>query len=397
MAIEKYYLIVNVGSASKKYALYQGEERKFFAHIEKEKESYVVNINSLDRNEKRIVTDAELADSLKYVLEIVSDFGIMKIPSVELAAVGFRVVAPGTFFLKHGLLDDEYFKKLKLESEEAPLHILSIINELENLKRLLPNILVVGVSDSAFHSTIPESAHTYAISYEVAEKNDIRKFGYHGSSFASVVRKVEKMSGNLPSKIIICHLGSGSSIAAIKDGKCIDTSMGMTPLEGVPMATRVGDIDPGAVIYLCQKLRLTPGELEQYFYTKCGLLGMSGKSNDIRELFSLEAQGDVRVKLALDVLVARIKNYIGSYIATLNGLDMLIFSATIGERSFVMRERICRNMNALGIVLDDEKNNATVSCDGFIHKDGGVSVAVITTDEMGEIAYQTQKLLESNS
>jgi acetate kinase len=202
------------------------------------------------------------------------------------------------------------------------------------------------------------------------------------------------MSGVLPERIIVCHLGSGSSITAIKDGKSIDTSMGFSPLEGVPMSTRVGDIDPGASIHLAESLKLNLEELDRYFYKQSGLFGISGESGDMRELLALGFEGNVRAKLALDTFVYRIQKYIGSYVAALGGLDLLVFSATIGERSFIIRERVCCNLDALGIVLDVGKNSDIVSRDAFVHKEGSrAKIAVVVTDEMGEIARQTAGII----
>jgi acetate kinase len=239
---------------------------------------------------------------------------------------------------------------------------------------------------------MPDRARFYAISKETAEKGIVR-YGYHGISFASLISKMTAV-GKVPERIIICHLGSGSSIGAFLGGKSIDTSMGFTPLEGIPMATRVGDIDPGAVIYLMKKFGFGPNELEEYLNTHCGLLGLSGKSDDLRTLIDLEKAGDKKAALAIDVLVYKIKKYIGAYTAALNGLDTLVFSGTIGERSFFLRSRICRDMENLGIILDDERNNNTVSRDGFIQSASSkVKIAVMITDEMGEIAGEAAQII----
>ncbi|KKS69668.1 MAG: Acetate kinase, partial [Candidatus Azambacteria bacterium GW2011_GWA2_42_62] len=216
-----------------------------------------------------------------------------------------------------------------------------------------------------------------------------------GISFESVVGKIKNMNGgNLPEKIIICHLGGGSSVAAVKDGQSIDTSMGFTPLEGIVMANRVGDIDAGAVTYLSKKLGYDMDKMENYLNTQCGLLGLSEKSNDVRELLEMEKSGDKNAKLALEVMVYKIKKYIGAYFAALNGADALIFSGTIGERSAIMRSKICAELENLGIILDDAKNSQTISVDRFINKDKSpVKIAVITTDEMGQIASEAVTVL----
>src|SRR3989338_7215976 len=388
----KNIFVINTGSASKKYALYRGDKRMFFAHFETEGAGFIATIDC-GGSVLRVISQDDFNNSLEYVLKELAGSASLTDPQKQISAIGFRIVAPGDYFTKHRLIDDEYLKELNDERDNAPLHIVPMLDELAEVRRLLKGIKIVGVSDSVFHSTLPALAYTYGIPHEMAEKFGVRKFGYHGSSFASVARKVEAMSGGMPARMIVCHLGSGSSITAIKDGKSIDTSMGFSPLEGVPMRTRVGYIDPGAVIRLGESLKCGFEELERFLYTKSGLLGISGKSNDTRDLLALEQQGDVRAKLALDVFVYRIQKYIGAYFAILGGLDLLVFSATIGERAPLIRERICRNLGALGIILNTDKNEAMSSRDGFIHKEESIAqVSVVITDEMGEIARETRNV-----
>lgn len=380
----KKIFITNVGSESRKYALYQNGELVFSAHFEKGK-----------------ISLQEFENSTEYVVnELISQKLIGE--KNEIFAIGFRVVAPGSYFLQNKIIDDEYLKKLETAKEQAPLHINPMLSELKALEQILPGIPIVGVSDSAFHGSLPARARFYGIPKKTAEELDIFRFGYHGISFESIIGKLKNIfsdlsaqAGNLPERIIICHLGGGSSIAAIKGGKSIDTSMGFTPLEGVVMANRAGDIDAGAVIYLSKKFGYGPDEMENYLNTQCGLLGLSGKSNDVRELLEMEKGGDENAKLALEVMVYKIKKYIGAYFAALNGADVLIFSATIGERSAIMRARICAELENLGIVLDNEKNNETISVDGFINKDESpVKIAVITTDEMGQMAKEVVAIVK---
>ena len=388
----KNIFVINTGSASKKYALYRGDKRMFFAHFETEGAGFIATIDC-GGSVLRVISQDDFNNSLEYVLKELAGSASLTDPQKQISAIGFRIVAPGDYFTKHRLIDDEYLKELNDERDNAPLHIVPMLDELAEGRRLLKGIKIVAVSDSVSHSTLPALAYTYGIPHEMAEKFGVRKFGYHGSSFASVARKVEAMSGGMPARMIVCHLGSGSSITAIKDGKSIDTSMGFSPLEGVPMRTRVGDIDPGAVIRLGDALKCGFEELERFLYTQRGLLGISGKSNDTRDLLALEQQGDVRAKLALDVFVYRIQKYIGAYFAILGGLDLLVFSATLGERSPIIRERICRNLGALGIILNMDKNEAMLSRDGFIHKEESIAqVSVVITDEMGEIARETRNV-----
>lgn len=372
----KKIFIANVGSESRKYALYQDGERIFSAHFEKE-------------NGKLMENSAGYAVNELLSQKLIGD-------KSEISAIGFRVVAPGSYFLQNKIIDSEYLEKLKAAKEQAPLHINPMLAELKALEQVLPGIPIVGISDSAFHGSMPTRARLYGIPKNTAEELDILRFGYHGISFESIVGKLKNIySGNLPEKIIVCHLGGGSSIAAIKNGQSIDTSMGFTPLEGVIMANRVGDIDAGAIIYLSKKFGYGPDEMENYLNTQCGLLGLSGKSNDVRELLEMEKNGDENAKIALEVMVYKIKKYIGAYFAVLNGTDVLTFSATIGERSAIMRARICEELENLGIVLDNEKNNKTISIDRFISKDESrVKIAVITTDEMSQIAAEVTAIVK---
>ncbi|MBI4920079.1 acetate/propionate family kinase [Candidatus Azambacteria bacterium] len=388
------YFIVNTGSASKKYALYADDNRGFFAHFEKEDSGIIVNLAKGAESEKRKISESDYVNATKYVINEIINAGLIS-GIGDIAAVGLRVVAPGSYFQENRIIDAEFNKKLDEAKEWAPLHAVSIISEIESLGAALPGVPIVAVSDSAYHATMPGHSRYYGLPTGDAKKLDVFRFGYHGISFKSILPKLESLSRVATEKAIVCHLGSGSSIMAFKNGKSFDTSMGFSPLEGLPMSTRVGDIDAGAVIYLEKKLELRPEEMEKYFNSQCGLLGLSGKTDDIRELLNLEAGGDEGAKLALEIFVYKIKKYIGSYFAALGGADILIFSGTIGERSSIMRSRICRDMEALGIAIDNERNNNTVSADGFIHNatNSPVKIAVIVSDEMSQMATETAEIL----
>lgn len=393
MAMDKKYLIVNTGSASKKYALYAGGKEICKAHFEKEGGKFIVTFLFGRLKEKKVIKESSYRSALNFLLELLLVKKIIRSKS-DIRAVGLRVVAPGNYFLENRLVDKKYLDKLKASEQEAPLHIHPIIAEVRQLKKILPSVPVVGVSDSVFHSTMPQQSKLYNLPERVAAKYGMYRYGYHGISMQSVLRKVKKILGTLPARMIICHLGGGSSIAAVKNGKSIDTSMGFTPLEGVPMGTRIGNIDAGAVIYLAEKFGLSLRQLETFFNSKCGLLGLSGKTSDIRQLIELEKSGDKKAKLALDTFVYSIKKYIGAYAAALNGLDLLVFTATIGERSWIMRGKICNELDVFGINIDLKKNRKVVSADGLISKSNApVKIAVITTDEMGEIAKEVSAFL----
>ena len=378
-------LIVNTGSDSHKYALYGEGIQVARFHFEREDAGFVVRVKSVNKDEKLVISAEDYQSPVVLVFKILIDKKII-LDSSEISLIGIRIVAPGEYFLTHNIIDDQYLLKLKEAKQSAPLHIESIIREIEQLSKILPGVKIGGVSDSTFHQGLPEVARRYAIPEKDCVDFSIYRYGYHGISIASIVRKIELLYGSVPENTIVCHLGSGSSITALKNGKSVDTSMGFTPLEGLPMGSRVGNIDPGAVIALGQKKELNFVELEKYFNNECGLLALSGSTKDIRELIALENKGDKRAKLALDSFAYNIKKYIGSYIAVLGGLNLLVFTATIGERSSIMRERICSGLGGLGLVLDRNKNDLMIDTDGEISDDyTQIKIAVISTDEMGEI------------
>lgn len=391
MAVDKKYLAVNPGSASKKYALYFGEQELFQAHFEREGNDFIVTYQTSGEPKRGVLKEHEYDDSGQVLLNILIKEEIIT-SKQEIAAVGFRIVAPGSYFLETTQLTREYLNNLMKAREEVPLHTASLFPEIKQFLDLLPHASFVAVSDSAFHSGLPEIAKYYALPEKAREH--VQRFGYHGISLAWIVRKVGELAESFPENTIICHLGGGSSVTALKAGKSIDTSMGFTPLEGLPMGTRVGDIDAGAVIELGKKMEWDLSTLEQYLYKECGLLGVSGSTNDIRELLSQEKQGDKKAHLALEMFIYKTKKYIGSYVAALGGVDFLVFTGTVGERSAVIRDRICGNMEALGIVLDPGVNARTISAPGFIEGYKATArIAVIPTNEMAQIALETQEFL----
>ncbi|MBI5421289.1 MAG: acetate/propionate family kinase [Parcubacteria group bacterium] len=378
-------LVINIGSASKKYALYSGEKELGNYHFEKEDGAFIVTESYHDITEKISLEENNYTNSTAFIIERLKT----KNAGVTIDQIGIRVVAPGTYFHTTQPITKEYIKKLKEALIMAPLHIAPTLKEIELLPSLFSDIPIIAVSDSAFHATMTESAQFYALPIEAIKKYDLYRFGYHGISMQSIVRTLQETLNPLPPKIIICHLGSGASITAVKDGKSYDTSMGFTPLEGLPMGTRVGNIDPGAIIHLAKLLNLSPDELDMYLNTQCGLHGLSGNSADVRELIALEQKGDTNAKRTLDYFSYHVKKYIGAYISALNGLDLLVFTAGIGERSLIMRERIVSNLDGLGIIMNKEKNDA-VSKDhiSFIEDiTSKVKIAVIKTNEMKEIAF----------
>ncbi|MFA5652364.1 MAG: hypothetical protein WC933_03285, partial [Candidatus Paceibacterota bacterium] len=351
------YLIVNTGSASKKYAVYDKSGEIAFVHLETEEKGFVSTLKIGDKSEKSEITETNFNKSLEYLFPVLKSKNIIK-SKEDISGVGIRVVAPGVYFQSHRIIDNKYISNLKIAEKKAPLHLEMIFKELLGLKTFFGNKMrLVGISDSAFHSTMSDKAKKYAINSKDAEKYEIYRYGYHGISAGSIVNKLEK-KGRLPEKMIICHIGGGVSVMAVKNGKSIDTSMGFTPLEGMVMANRVGDIDSGAVVYMSEVLKLSGIKLLQYFNKKCGLFGLSdGLSNDIRDLFKAEEENsDKRATKALDTYVYKIQKQIGAYYVALGGLDSLVFSGTVGERSYRMRKRICSGLESLGIMIDKEIN-----------------------------------------
>ncbi|MDD4989040.1 MAG: acetate/propionate family kinase [Candidatus Pacebacteria bacterium] len=390
---EKKYLVLDPGSASKKCALYVDATEVFKIHLEKENGKFIGETTTKAGKEKISLTEREYRSAFVYILDLLKKNKFIE-KNEDISGVGLRIVAPGKYFLEDRIVDAKFIKNLETAQKEAPLHVTEALLEIKEIQAILPSVVIAGISDSAWNSTMNEVAKHYSLPIDLAEKYGIYRFGYHGISMQSVVSKIKLITDTIPSRVIICHLGSGSSIVAVKDGKCFDTSMGFTPLEGVPMATRIGNIDAGAILYLLKKTKMKPDELGELLNSKCGLLGLSGTSSDTRELITLSERGDEKAKLALESFVYGVKKYIGEYIAVLGGIDMLVFTATIGERSSIMREKICEGLQNLGIVLDKAKNDTTVSTDTFIQNSTSkVKIAVICTEELKEIAGETAKLI----
>lgn len=387
-------LIVNTGSASKKYSFYVGKDQEYTAHFEKEGSSLVVTERINGEKIKKVLKDEDYPRSARLVIDSLVDNKILAKES-DLGAIGIRVVAPGKYFLETQAITEEYVEKAEETLEKVPLHLGPALEEIKNLKNIfLDTIPLIAVSDSAFHKNMPAENHLYSIPIEDSRKLGIYRFGYHGISIQSITCQLKDMLGKMPSRVVICHLGGGASISAVKDGTSINNTMGFTPLEGLTMATRVGDIDPGLVIYLSEKLKMNHRQLEQYFNNRCGLLGLSGKSDDIRELLANEKEGDNDSSLALKVYVARVKENIAKMAASLGGVDVLVFAGTVGERSYVLRRRICEGLEFMGIKLDESKNDLNEGDNLDIgSSDAKAKVMIIKTDEMEEIVKEVYKVI----
>lgn len=389
----KKYLIVNTGSASKKYSLYHDDKEMAFLHLETEGDHFVSTLLIGGISEKSDITPKEFDKSLDYLLNLLIKKSLI-ISREEISGIGIRVVAPGVYFEENHLIDKEFVKQLKRAGGKAPLHIESIFAEIKKILKFFgKNIPVLGVSDSAFHKGMPDKSRLYAIPLEDSKRYEIYRYGYHGISLGSIVNKL-KETGKFKEKVIVCHIGGGVSITAIKDGRSIDTSMGFTPLEGAVMATRVGDIDSGAILYMSEVLGLRNSKLRQYLNKKCGLLGLSGGlSDDVRELLKVENE-NIDAQNALDIYAYRIQKQIGAYIAVLGGVDAIIFSGTVGERSAKMRERICEGLMAFGVRIDNKINDDADRINTVISSvDSKVPVEIVKTNEMKQIATETREII----
>ena len=324
--------------------------------------------------------------------ELTGEHGVLKsIDEVE--AIGHRVVHGGEYFNDSVLVDDDVIAKLEEISELAPLHNPANVMGIKVMRELLPGKPNVTVFDTAFHQTMEKAVYTYPLPLEDYKELKVRKYGFHGTSHKYVSGVVAKLLGKEDSKIIVCHLGNGASISAVKNGKVVDTSMGLTPLAGIMMGTRCGDIDPAAVLYIMDKRGLTPKEIDTRMNKKSGFLGVFGKSSDFRDIQNGIKEGDERAKLAYDMFCYRIRSYIGSYIVAMGGVDAIAFTGGIGENAGLAREGICKGLEFLGIELDYEKNMERIPGDVEYSKpDSKVKVFKIETAEELMIAMDTYRL-----
>ena len=393
MDMEK-IIIINSGSVSKKYALYEGERKIVVFHYESTKDGYLLTekVDGVMNRSSRI-KDSDYKKAFSHFIESILSQGKIK-DKKEICAAVFRVVAPGEFFTFDRVIDREFMKKLDVVHKQTPLHIEKMKDEFEQVQGKMRNIKIVAVSDSRFHKTMPDVAKIYAIPKEVSEKYDIKRFGYHGISVASIVNRLKNISGRIPERVIVCHLGGGASITALKNGESIETTMGYSPLEGLAMATRIGDIDSGALFTMMESMSMRLSKVRDFVYNKCGLYGISGGYDDIRVLLERSTNGEADSELALKYYAYHVQKQIGALSVVLGGVDAIVFTGTIGERSNPMRERICAGLGSLGVEIDLKVNTEEISGHKFINKPNAhVSVVVIETDEMGEMARRAMLMI----
>ncbi|RJS83594.1 acetate kinase [Candidatus Bathyarchaeota archaeon] len=395
-------LVVNCGSSTIKYKVYDAEGRELrelasglLDKVEAE-ESMLIHRRCGEVSKLKLRAGS-YREGLRAILKILTDekHGVVRDLS-EIRAVGHRVVHGGDSFFESTLVTKEVLEVIKQWSEMAPLHNPANIAGIEAAMSLMPGISQVAVFDTAFHQTMPIEAYLYAIPYELYERYKIRRYGFHGTSHRYVAQKAAEVLGVDLSglKIVTCHLGAGCSITAVKEGKSIDTSMGFTPLEGLVMATRSGDIDPSIIFFLARKRGMSLEKIENLLNRESGLKGLSGISGDVRDLRRELEKGNERAEITLKVFAYRVKKYIGAYMAVMGGLDAIVFTAGIGENDWRMRESICEGLEALGVEIDKEKNRTESREPRIISRDSSkVKVLVVPTDEELAIALETLSVL----
>ncbi|HSW99776.1 MAG TPA: hypothetical protein VLH38_01945 [Patescibacteria group bacterium] len=351
-------LIANPGSASRRYAIYDGEHERAQLHFESIQGKVVCTIYGQGEHHLLHVDSQELVPAVSQLFTMLRANDVLHADE-QVTCIGLQISAPSSYFLEDHLIDTNFIAHLEALKPRAHVHISAALEELRMLQEQFSGVPIMGISDSAFHITKPDYAWNYGISLEVADHFEIKRFGYHGLSAASVVHQLEVVE-KLPPKIIICHLGSGASVSAVHGGKSVDNTMGYSPVEGVIMSTRSGSIDPTAVRALKDVCRFDDDTVEAYLNEHSGLLGLGG-STDIRELLRREEDGDNRSRLALSTYVFTVQKAIGQMAAALGGADALVFTGMVGERSAIIRERVVARLHYLDFILDEQNNT---SCNG---------------------------------
>ena len=393
-------LVINCGSSSLKYQLIDSETEVALAVGLCERIGIDGRLNHTPNGGEKVVIEQAMPDhevAIRMVLDALTNenYGVIKNLD-EIDAIGHRLVHGGEKFTKSVIIDDEVIAGVEECSPLAPLHNPANLIGVRACQAIMPGVPNIGVFDTAFHQTMEPVAYMYGLPYEYYEKYKVRRYGFHGTSHNFVSKRAIQMLNLDPdnSKIIVCHLGNGSSISAVKNGKVVDTSMGMTPMEGLVMGTRCGDMDPTIVEYLAHSLNKSLEEVMVILNKKSGVLGISGVSSDFRDLDKASNEGNERAKLAVEVFSYRTAKYIGSYIAAMNGVDAIVFTAGLGENNIVVREQILDHFGYMGIALDKEANQIRGEEKIISTPDSKVTVAVIPTNEELAIAHETVALLK---
>ena len=392
--------VLNAGSSSLKYQLINAETSNLIASGIVERIGIDGILKHVVSENKRITIESYIPshkEAIELILETLTHDETKAINSIdEIQAVGHRVAHGGEYFKESTIVTDEVIKKIEDLIPLAPLHNPANILGMKICMELMPNVPNVAVFDTAFHQTMSETHFLFPVPHEDYTEHQLRKYGFHGTSHYYVSNEVIKLLGNKKnSKIIVCHLGNGSSVCAVKDGKSLNTTMGLTPLGGLMMGTRSGDIDAGVIPYLMDRKGMDTHQIIDYLNKKSGILGVSGISSDLREIISAANDGDERAKVTIDMMCNRVKKYICSYSGLLGGADAIVFTAGIGENSALIREKVCFNLDFMGIELDSEKNEIKTHEPREISKDSSkTKIFVIPTNEELVIAKDTYNLVK---
>ena len=394
-------LVLNCGSSSIKYKLYDMNDMSVLAAGGVERiglDEAFIKVTLADGEKKKIMHDMpDHKEGVNFVFKCLLDPEIGAIKSLdEIDAVGHRIVQGGDKYCDSIIVDKQVEAGIEELCDLAPVHNAGHLRGLRAVDALMPETPQVCVFDNAFHSTMPDYAYLYAIPYDLYTKYHVRRYGFHGTSHRYVSQRVCEYLGRdiKTQRIITCHIGNGASISAVKFGKCVDTSMGLTPLAGLMMGSRSGDIDPSAVTYLMEKLGKQPQEMADYLNKESGVMGITGISSDMREIESAAAEGNERAQLALNMYNYRIKKYIGAYAAAMGGVDIIVWTAGVGENQTGTRIDACSDLEFLGIKIDPEANKVRGKEAIISTPDSKVTVCVIPTDEESVIARDTMKLVQ---
>lgn len=393
-------LVINCGSSSLKYQLIDSDTEAVLAKGLCERIGIDGRLVYQKAGNDKEITEASMPthkEAIQMVLEALTNEKTGAIKSLaEVNAIGHRIVHGGEKFASSAIITDEMIKAVEECNDLAPLHNPANLIGIRACQELMPGVPMVAVFDTAFHQTMPDVAYTYGIPYEYYEKYKVRRYGFHGTSHSYVSKRTAEIVGKPydQMKIIVCHLGNGASISAVNCGKSVDTSMGLTPLEGLVMGTRSGDLDPAIIDFVGKKEGLSLDEMNEVLNKKSGMLGISGVSSDGRDLEAAAETGNKRAQLALDVFDYRVIKYIGAYAAAMNGVDAIAFTAGIGENNIKMRKDVCSSLTYLGVKLDEEKNNVRGEERIISADDSKVQVLLVPTNEELAIARETLALVK---
>ena len=396
-------LVLNCGSSSIKYQLFDMETKSVLAKGGIEKiglEGSFLKLTQPDGEKVTLTKDIpEHTTGVRFIISVLTgeEYGVIKSIN-EIDAVGHRMVHGGEKFSSSVLLTDQVMKDFEACNDLAPLHNPANIKGVNAVKEIAPEMPQVGVFDTAFHQTLPDYAYIYGVPYELYEMYGIRRYGFHGTSHRYITKRVCEILGVDPAekKIITCHIGNGGSIAAVKYGKCVDTTMGLTPLEGLMMGTRSGDIDPGAIPFMMEKLQLDGKGLSDLLNKKSGVLGVSGVSSDMREVEAAAKAGNKRAELANTIYFYRIKKYIGAYAAAMGGVDIIVFAGGVGENQAPCREAALEGLDFIGVELDKELNKKSRGEEVVLSTpESKVKVVLVPTDEELMIASDTYEIISA--